>query len=286
MARVRPVVSEMDGVDSPGRKQGVRLPQGLAAVLEWTLRDDAGNPADLSAYLQGSASSSSSTADGAVTLLLIECLSLSTSAVPLSVAGAAVTPADGVVRATLPAAATRLPGVYDLEWRVTDAAGDLVHVTQGSMIVDRGLAGDGKGPPTVAELRLHLRDSGAEDNYLLDTIEFDLAEVAACIERPVRLWNETLEFVGPRYTTQNYPYRSQWLDATIGYLHMLAAHNYDRNLQEYQAGGTAMRDKAKGNLYLQKSQLLLGAYGNWVKQRKGQLNMEAAFGSTASGRCG
>jgi hypothetical protein len=152
------------------------------------------------------------------------------------------------------------------------------------MIVDRGLAGDGKGPPTTAELRLHLRDSGAEDNYLLDTIEFDLAEVAACVERPVRLWNETLEFVGPRYTTQTFPYRSRWLDATIGYLHLLAAHNYDRNLQEYQAGGTAMRDKAKGNLYLQKAQLLLGTYGDWVKQRKGQLNLEAAFGSTSGCR--
>ena len=114
-----------------------------------------------------------------------------------------------------------------------------------------------------------------------DALWRDLAELAACLERPVQVWNETLEFVPRRYTTTNFMYRSKWLDGVVAYLHLLAAHNYDRNMQEYTAGGTAMRDKAKGNLYLQKGQMMLQEYKDWVKQRKGQINLEGAFGSTS-----
>lgn len=285
MAKVRPVVSEMDGQASPGRRQGVRVAQGLAAAVEWVLRDDTGNPADVSEYVSPSGSSSGSSASaepgGTVKLLVIECLSLTAQNRPVELAGEVVDAAAGVVKARLTSACVAKAGVYALEWQVWNAAGDLVHVTQGAMIVDRGLGGTGDGPPTVAEIRLHLRDSGPEDNYLIDMIEYDLAELAGCIERPVRVWNETMEFVPRRYDTTNFPYRSKWLDAVIGYLHLLASENYDRNLQEYQAGGTAMRDKAKGQLYAQKGAAMTAAFGDFVKQRKGQLNMEAAFGGTS-----
>jgi hypothetical protein len=284
MAKVAPTVTEVDGIASPSRKQGIQIPQGLAAWIEWTLRDDAGNPANLTGLgFPESSSSGSSAAGGSIKLRVIECLSLSQQNRPIEIEGEAVDPTNGVVKAKLTSKAVEKPGVYIVEWSVYSPDGDLEHVTQGSMIVNRTLAGGAQaiGPPTLQEIRLHLRDSGPEDNYLLDTVENDLAEVAACIERAVQVWNETLIFVPKRYTTVNFPYRSQWLDAICGYLFTLAAHNYDRNLQAYTAGGTSMQDKNKGPGYMQKGMGLIQQYKDWVKQRKGQINLESAFGGTS-----
>ncbi len=288
MAKIKPKVSEVDGVLSPGRKQAVQVAQGLAAWIEWTIRDEDGNPVDLTTHGITSAGSSSSSGSseaggGTVKLRLIECLSLASSATPVEIAGEAVDAATGLVRAKLTSASVAKPGVYILEWSVYHPDGDLEVVHQGSMIVYRSLAGGAaeNGPPTIAEIKLHIRDAGPEDNFLLDTVEFDLAEIAACIERPVQVWNETMSFVPRTYNTTTFPYRSRWVDACVGYLFQLAAHNYDRNLQQYQAGGTSMRDKDKGPLYTQKGQAMVQEYRQWVQTRKGQINLEAAYGSTS-----
>ncbi len=289
MAKVRPTVTEVDGIASPSRRQAVRLAQGLVAWVEWVLRGDDGNPADLTLLgfpaSSSSSSSSASSGNGAeVKLRVVECLSYaSQQTAVVEIDGEVVDAAAGEVKARLTPACVAHPGVYILEWAVYNPDGELVLVEQGSMIVDRSLTGDRRyaGAPSVAEIRTHMRDSGPEDNYLLDTVEFDLAELAACIERPVQLWNSTLEFVPRRYNTTTFPYREQWLNAIIGFLHLLAAHNYDRNLQEYSAGGTSMRDKSKGPRSLQKGMALVLEYKDWVKQRKGQINLEAAFGSTS-----
>lgn len=282
--KVTPTVSEIDGVSSPSRAQAVQVPQGLAAWVEWTLRDDLGNPLNITDYGFTSGSSASSAGGGEIKLRVVECLSFVGQQIPVvEITGTEVDPAQGVVKAKLTPACVEYPGVFILEWSVYDAEGELVHVTQGSMIVNRSLGGNRRyaGAPSVQEIRTHMRDSGPEDNYLLDTVEFDLAELAACIERPVQIWNETLEFVPRRYTTTTFPYRSQWLDAIVGYLHILAAHNYDRNLQAYAAGGTSMQDKNKGPGYMQKGMMLVQQYRDFVKQRKGQINLEGAYGSTS-----
>ncbi len=284
MARVRPQVSEMDGVASPSRAQAIQVAQNLTPYVEWVLRDDLGNPIDPGTFGLGGSSSSSAGPGGSVKLRVVECLSVTSQQVQvIEIEGEVVDPVEGLVRARLTSACTALPGVYILEWSVYDSAGELVHVTAGSMIVNRGLSGDRRfaGPPSVAEIRTHLRDSGPEDNYLLDTVEYDLAELAACIERPVQIWNETLEFVAVKYNTQTFPYRERWLSAIIGYLHVLAAHNYERNFQEYSAGGTSVRDKAKGQPYLQKGVMLLQEFREFVKVRKGQLNLDGCYGSTS-----
>lgn len=290
MAKIKPAVTEVDGIASPSRKQAVQVAQNLAAWVEWILRDDDGNPADITGLgfaAAGSSSSSepssSSEAGGSIKLRVIECLSLRCGTNPIEIDGEAVDAAAGVVKAKLTAKCVEKPGVYILEWSVYNPDGELSLVNQGSMLVNRGLGGlrVENAMPSVAEIRTHLRDSGPEDNYLIDVVEYDLAELAACIERPIQVWNETLEFVPRKYNTHSFPYRSKWLDAIVGYLHILAGHNYDRNLQAYSAGGTSMQDKNKGPLYLQKGMMMIQEYTNWVKQRKGQINLEGAYGGTS-----
>ena len=283
MAKIKPTVTEVDGIASPGRKQAVQVAQGLTAWVEWVIRDENGDPVDLTEYgFAGSSSSASSEAGGTIKLRTIECQSLSSYTRPFEMDGEVVDAAKGVVKAKLTSEAVRLPGVYVMEWAVYGPDGELEVLHEGYMIVNRSLAGGAtdKGPPTVAEIRQHLRDSGPEDNYLIDTVEFDLAEIAACLERPVQIWNETMSFVPKRYTTSTFEYRSRWLDACVGFLFILAAHNYDRNLQAYQAGGTSVQDKNKGPLYMQKGQMMVQEFREWVKARKGQLNLEQAYGST------
>ncbi len=188
----------------------------------------------------------------------------------------------GLVEATLTEAAVAYAGVYLLQWDVRDSAGVMQFSDQGYLVVSRGL-GTGetrRGPPSTSEIRLHMRDSGAEDNYLLDSTEFDLSEIAVCIERAVEIWNDTIDYVGRRYTTQTFPYRSQWLDAIIGGLYLLAAQNYRRNLQQYTAGGTAMNDKNKAQEYDQIGRALMSQYRTFVVRRKDTINAMGAFGST------
>lgn len=269
---VAPLVSEADGQPVRARARGVEVSAGQAAVVRWVMIDRHGRPVDLAAAVP----------PGSVALRVREAFA---AAADVAEAAGAVTDAGaGAVEATLPAAAVACPGVMAAEFAVLSAAGAVLLANPFYLIVTRSLFGPdqaGQGPPTVPEIRLHLRDSGPEDNYLLDAVEFDLAELAACIERPVQVWNETLEFVPRRYTTRNFPYRSRWLDAIVGYLHLLAAHNYDRNLQAYSAGGTSMQDKNKGPAYAQKGRAMIQEYTDWVKQRKGQLNLEEAYGSTS-----
>lgn len=288
MAKTKPVVTEVDGIASPSRRQAVQLPQNLVAWVEWIVRGEDGNPFDLTTIgfpAPASSSSAGSSGNGAeIRLRVIECLSYVGQQIhPEEIVGEVLDARQGLVRARLTAKCVEQPGVYILEWAAYNPDGEMELVEQGSLIVNRGLTGDRRyaGAPSVSEIRTHMRDSGPEDNYLLDTVEFDLAELAACIERPVQLWNNTLEFVPRKYNTTTFPYREQWLNAIIGYLHLLASINYDRNLQAYSAGGTSMQDKNKGPGYAQKGMALLAEYKDWVKQRKGQINLEAAFGSTS-----
>ncbi len=286
---VRPKVTRVDGVESPARTPSVSVNQGQEAIISWTMRNQDGDPVDLTVCgfesdtsSSSSSSSSSSDSTGKIVVRILEVLAAS-STPSVEITARVIAAGAGIVEARLTSAVVAQAGIYRLEWGALDRDGALIFSNQGYLVVNRGQFGACRqeGPPTIPEIRLHMRDSGAEDNYLLDTVEFDLAELAACIERPVLLWNNTMEFVGCRHTTQSFPYRSQWLDAVVGYLYLLAAQNYRRNNQQYNAGGTAMNDKAKAPEYENKGRELIAEYKNFVKVRKGQINMESAFGGTS-----
>ncbi len=283
MRTIAPVVAEMDGVPSPGRRQSVQVHQGQVARIAWTLRDDRGNAVALDEPIS---SSGTSETPSRVRVRILEALSYANSANVVEVYGSIE---NGKLVANLTPEVTKLPGIYHIEWALLGDDDQPVYIDPGYLVVNRSLSAADpidrrSGAPTVAEIRLHMRDSGAEDNYLLDSVEFDLSELAACVERGVQIWNDTMDFVGPKYTTHNFPYRSQWLDSIIGNLYLLAAQNYRRNFQQYQAGGTAMNDKAKAQEYDAIGRGLVKEYKDWVKSRKVALNIDAAFGGTRERR--
>jgi len=293
MAVRQPIYGTMDGVATVARKLAVAVKQNLKTTLRWQIRGDDRNPIDLQFYgfvnpsTETSSSSSSSSSlpisdSRSIQLALCEVFNTESESLYTSV-GSIVDAFNGEVQAAVPMTAVGKPGVYNLEWRVFDNQGDLCEVDTGYLFVEPSLGAPSSlpGPPDVATIRQALRDSGPEDNYLLNASEFDVGEICFAVEYAVRIWNETLAFMHHNYTTASFPYRQQWLQAIIGQLLQVAAHNYERNFQQYSSAGINMNDKAKGQPYLQKGILLLNEYKKWVQLRKQSINLEGCYGGTS-----
>lgn len=149
-----------------------------------------------------------------------------------------------------------------------------------SFTVERGLFGRAEnpymGPPTLAEVRLHLRDF-PETNLLLDDYEFDGAEVALASERCVMFFNESMPPISRKFDTWNFPYRYHWLEGVCYYLFTIAANWHRRNRLPYQAGGVSVDDTSKEKEYLQAAAMHERNWKEWAARQKVSLNMEEGF---------
>lgn len=154
------------------------------------------------------------------------------------------------------------------------------------LIVERGLHGVAEidtyqGSPTLAEIRLHLRDY-PEGNLLLDEYEFDAAEVALCAQSCVDYFNEIQPPLAVRYSTKNFPSRYHWREGIIYQLFSIAAHWYRRNRFPYQAGGVQVDDTGREENYLKAMQIYERSWKEWVMREKLRRSMEEAVGSVGS----
>ena len=140
----------------------------------------------------------------------------------------------------------------------------------------------GTGPLLIPEVRLALLDldnevGGAPFSNLLDDVEFQDIDIIFAMRRAVQLWNETPPPVCT-YTTINFPYRYNWLEATCGQLLLMGAARYRRNRLAYSAGGVAIDDQSKANEYEQIGRDRLDRFQQWMMREKLRLNMSMAWG--------
>jgi hypothetical protein len=84
------------------------------------------------------------------------------------------------------------------------------------------------------------------------------------------------------FDTRNYCIRHKWLQYIAGHLFLTAAHRFRRNHLPYQAGGIAIDDQNKFQLYDQIGMMLTQEYKEWVKQKKVQINCQLAITSQGS----
>jgi hypothetical protein len=132
---------------------------------------------------------------------------------------------------------------------------------------------------TIGEIRLAMRDISSNDNFLLDDVEYTDTEIAWAIRRPIDMWNESTPFLrGHEYTPHNFPFRYAWLNAVKGELMKMAAQNYLRNTQQYQAGGLTINDKDKYQQYEQLGSKYIQEYEIWRDKTKASINFQKAFG--------
>jgi hypothetical protein len=152
------------------------------------------------------------------------------------------------------------------------------------LVVERALFGAAsprQGPPTIAEVRLALRDY-PETNLLLDDYEFDDAEIALAASRIVDYFNELAPPLGRYFTTDDFPWRFHWLEGIAWQLFITAAHWHRRGELPYSAGGVQINDIGKEKQYLQAAMQQMQLFKEWASKKKVQLNMEDGFGGIGS----
>jgi hypothetical protein len=173
---------------------------------------------------------------------------------------------------------TAIPGVYAAE--IGRFAGDSLVDTWPVMIQIEPSAfqtAQETGPVTIPEVRLALMDvnNGSDgwpfSNLLID-VEFADADIAFCIRRVVEMWNETPPPVAI-YSTDNFPYRYWWTQATMGHLLQMAGRRYSRNRLAYSAGGVSVDDQSKAAEYLQHADQIMQEFRQFMMTEKQRINM-------------
>ena len=285
-------ISTVNGVPNYSRMRAVQLTQSQQAVIDWQLHDQAGDPVSLvTCGFPAGSSSSASASDYKVTFRLKEQLSLTNAQPPFETEADVIDPATGRVQVALTPEMTALPGLYYGEMALVSISAQAANMpavifsNTFSVIINRSLngeVGDAVGPPSIAEIRLHLRDSAPGESYLLDNLMFDDAEIALAIARPVMYWNEVPPPLDHGYSTQTFPFRYHWLEGICANLFLMVAEQYRRNDFQYQAAGMAINDQNKAPAYEQAGQTRWQGYRDWVRATKASLNLESCYGEVTS----
>jgi hypothetical protein len=183
----------------------------------------------------------------------------------------------GAVSIGFTAPSTSRPGLFIGDIQLLDVHDNLLFLRRCYIEIEQNST-DGNFynyPPTIAEIRLALRDY-PEANYLLDDYEFSAREIASCIRKPVDYWNESNPPVG-LHNYSNFPYRFNWMNGIIAQLMLLASHAYRRNKLPYTAAGMSVDDQSKSPEYQQTYQQMWQEYTTWVRERKIMLNVMGGF---------
>jgi len=200
------------------------------------------------------------------------------------------TPSTGLINVPVPHDEEQTPGIWIGEFTVYEDSTQAKALRRFRCYVEiqPSLAKLGQAqvnaPLSIAEIRMAMRDRCAEDNFLLDSMEFSDSEIAFCIRRPVDWWNETAQRLRiATYTYTTFPYRYHWLDATVGELLKIGSYNLNRNRITLNAGGINTDDKERGKLYLELSDKLIKEYHSWGTAQMKGLNLQGWGGFVRNG---
>lgn len=279
-------ISTANGQPLPTRLRAVTITQGQTSALEWQLHDKTGIPVSL-------VPCATLLTSGELKLVarLKEQIALGNQNPIISTDVTVVDAATGKVRVELTPNMVGLPGVYYTEVALVSDPGvnpdrpAVVFSNTFYLIINRSTFdsyGQAGGPPSVAEIRLHLRDSSPRESYLLENLMFDDAEIGLAIARPVQYWNEVPPPLSPTYNTQSFPYRYHWLEGICANLFFMVAEQFRRNQLDYQAGGMAVNDQNKEANYERAGQTRWQAYREWVRGTKASINLEGCYGEVSS----
>jgi hypothetical protein len=294
---VRPAVTTVDNRPILAKTPAIAVMQTMAPIVEIVLRDDRGRPINFESCgftsVTSSSLSSSAGSQGKVYLKGREALDVSNGAPLVDVEAYFTDAAAGTIRAKIPASATQLHQVVDINCGVVSTNGELLHVTNLYMLVDKsqfgtvtGISGKPAGLPSLAQIRTYLRDNAPEDNPLLNTFEFDNSEIIQSMVKCVEHWNTTQPTVRRTFNTNNFFNPTNLINGVMGELYMIAAKHYRRNQLTYSAGGLSVDDKNKAQEYEVNGDRMLQDYLKWCKMTKIAINKEAwdgSFGSTYDG---
>jgi hypothetical protein len=296
LALVEPGTVSHEGCPLLTRQRVAVVDKGVLATIRWEMRNRAGAVVDLSACLScdtvplaisESLSVSESEVDagdecGSVAVRIGSCDEVGTI---YEVTGTADTPSLGLVRFALPEQVYSVAGIWRVQLAILDGNSNPVFLNTGLISVERGLFGDltaMTGPPTLNEIRLHIRDTAVENDLLMD-VEFDDDEIVAALIYPIQYWNETPPNLRRyHYTCATFPWRKNWLDGTVARLLRTGANWYMRNKLQASHGGVQLDDRSKNREYMQMAMQYQEEFENWVLHKKVQLNAGQMMGTLGS----
>lgn len=270
-----------------GKIRAVQLSQGQVVTVQAQLHQlPSGEPIDLGQFGFGGSSIGGDSEHKLVAKIVEPLSNWPGSKGAAEVECSSPDPGNGLVNILVPKKVTEYAGIRICEiGLLTKDTNDLLHANSVMFFINPGLFGkttNRRGPPSVQELKLSMRDSAPEDGYLLDEEEFDLAELCNAVVWPVRAWNEWQPAVGVNYSTISYPYAEQWRLGAMSHLYQIAAAHYRREDLAYSADGITVADKNKAGQYEEMSARLLAEYKRWVTLEKVRINAEACFGSSGA----
>lgn len=283
---IRPRITRVEGQPILAKVPSVLTSQGVTPFIEMVLRDNEGRPINLTNCGFNSSNSSSATSGVSVVGKIREAIGLSAN-MPAITLDAAVWDADsGTIRARVPLEATNKNQIHRGQWAVVDSDNSILFTSPFFLVVDRSEFGtefNPKGVPSPNDIRVFLRDSAPEDNYLLNELEFDLTEIVESAIRCIDHFNSAQPPIPQKFDTSTFPNTTVLLNGIMGYLYQIAAKHYRRNHLPYSAGGVQVDDKNKAVEYEQMGAQMVGEYQQWVKNKKAQINAQNYNGSFGSG---
>jgi hypothetical protein len=278
---VAAATSRAYGRPIPSRLKAVVLRAGTAPTVRWTMVDRRGCPVDLTPFAVEAAPGPDPPPPPVVPVFL-RVVENTILGLDPDFIGRCVDAPAGLVEASLDLARMGGPGVYIAEFAVMAADLETVAFSnQLTVLVERGLfAGDPTGIPTLAEIRMLVRDS-PQDNELIGDFAWDDAEILQALQAPVDYWNADLPDVGVYYTTRTWParYRHWWVRGTIAVLYRIASESQRRNQFDYAAGGIQVQDSNRSQEYAQLADAEWQEFKAWVRSTKVALNNELGWGT-------
>lgn len=284
-----PAITAVNGQPALTKMRSVSIASGQTATINWQMHDQNGVPVNL-------APCELSLPESALKIVfrMKEQIALGNQKPVVQVDAEIVEAATGKVKVTLTQNMVGIPGIYYGEMALVNTDVDaptnpaVVFVNTFYVIINRSTFaaydsnGNNGGPPSIAEIRLHLRDSSPNESFLLENLMFDDAEIALAIGRPVQYWNEVPPPLDQVFNTQSFPFRYHWLEGICGNLFLMVAEQYRRNQLDYQAGGMAVNDQNKEANYERAGQTRWQAYRDWVRATKAAINLEGCWGEVTS----
>lgn len=279
---IAPSVSTSEGCPVRTKGRVIISPKGQSSTISWELRFPDGEAVDLTDCMDnvGGPNAIPDLNELMAEVRFWDCDRNITSADVTVVDGA-----NGIVTFDIPAGVRDTAGVYGLQIGILDAGTDsLIFSNSGLLSIERsgwGNLNQVTGPPTLEEIRMHVRDRASE-NTLLMAVEFDDAEIIDAIRWPIMQFNEAAP-EAIRFNCGSFPYTYQWRNAIVGELMRTAAHHYMRNKLQAVSGGLTVDDKDKNREYLYLSDAYRVEWLKFIDEKKLEINMYAFFGSYGSG---
>lgn len=272
---ITPETSSPIGCTDPKQQATYIIPASFGSTLLWTVKDQQGNPIEISATPE----------DGNLTskydrIALFHDPFCSSNLY----LGSMEADADGNLIVFPHQSVTDTPGIYEMEvhWREPGVNGgeDKYYFNSAVISVEQSLFNRAytqkhKGPLPLSRIRQKLRDYGTI-NDSLGFPEFSVEEILSSMLEPIEYYNETPPYV-KSYTPANFPFRQRWLEATVSRLLQIGGIWMQRNNVKIQGEGIGGDDRSHYNQMLSLSMQMWNDYRTFVQQEKNGVNITRGF---------